>query len=94
MSKRADKEWGEKWSKEKEEDCRIALQVLATAVWSNWYREITSHSDYPRLVGLGNIHDLWHTIYTDMKAIYTLEKLVNDTYRTPMIENEESEEEA
>ena len=91
MSKRSDNEWGEAWSREKELDCQIALQVLATAVWSNWQREINSHNDCPRMVGLGNIHDLWNIMHDDMKAIYTLERLVNDTYRTKGIETEESE---
>jgi len=93
MSKRADKEWGEAWSREKEIDCHVALQVLATAVWSNWYRQITSEKDHPRMVGLGNIHDLWNTMHDDMKALYTLEQLVNNTYRTKGIENEEEESE-
>lgn len=88
MSKRADKEWGKAWSREAEMECGVALQILATAVWSNWYREITSKKDCPRLVGLGNIHDMWNAMHDDMKAIYTLEKLVNDTYRTKGVETE------
>ena len=94
MSKRSDKEWGKAWSREEEIDCHVALQVLATAVWSNWQREINSHNNCPRMVGLGNIHDLWNTMHDDMKAIYTLEQLVNNTYRTKGIETEESEEQA
>lgn len=93
MSKRADKEWGKAWSREAEIDCHVALQVLATAVWSNWYRQITADKDHPRMVGLGNIHDLWNTMHDDMKAIYTLEQLVNNEYRTKGIENEEDESE-
>lgn len=91
MSKRSDDNWGKAWSREAEMECGVALQVLATAVWSNWYREITSHTDWPRGVGLGNIHDMWNTMHDDMKAIYTLEQLVNDHYRTKGIENEGSE---
>lgn len=86
MSKRVDDNWGEKWSREKEMDCQVALQTLATAVWSNWKREIDSNKDYPRMVCLGNIHDLWNTMYGDMKALYTLEQLVNTHYTTKMID--------
>ena len=91
MNKRADEEWGEAWSREKEIDCHVALQVLSTAVWSNWYRQIRAYEDHPHMVGLGNIHDLWNTMHDDMKAIYTLERLVNNEYRTKGIEDEESE---
>ena len=29
MSKQADKQWGEMWSREKEMECQVALQTLA-----------------------------------------------------------------
>lgn len=89
MSKKADDNWGEKWSKEKEMDCGVALQHLATAVYTKWRSAINSESEYPNLVGLGQIHDIWNEMYEDMKAIYTLEKVVNDTYPTRIIDKEE-----
>lgn len=40
MSKRADKEWGEMWSREKEMECRVALQTLASCVYTHWRNRI------------------------------------------------------
>ena len=88
MSKKADNQWGETWSQEKEMACGVALQHLASAVYIKWRNAINSETDYPDLVGLGQIHDFWNMMYEDMKAIYTLEKLVNDTYKTVIIDKE------
>ena len=91
MSKRADKEWGEAWSKEKEMDCGVALQTLASCVYTHWQHRInaeckTMSGEWIEGVGLGQIHDIWNIMYHDMKALYTLEKLVNNTYRARMID--------
>lgn len=40
MSKRADKEWGEMWSHEKEMECGVALQTLASCVYTHWRNRI------------------------------------------------------
>lgn len=92
MSKSADKQWGEVWSQKKEMDCQVALQVLASSVYTHWRDKINREcltsdgGEWIEGVGLGNIHDLWNTMYMDMKALYTLEQLVNDHYRTEGVE--------
>ena len=96
MSKRADKEWGEMWSREKEMDCRVALQVLASSIYEHWRQKInrecqTTSGEWVEGVGLGNIHDIWNIMYNDMQALYTLERLVNACYHTKGIEKAESE---
>ena len=97
MSKKADNRWGYVWSQEKEMECGVALQVLASSVYDHW-RDIinrqckTSSGEWVEGVGLGNIHDLWNYMYEDMKALYTLEQLVNCNYRTKIIENERRED--
>ena len=94
MSKRADKEWGEMWSQEKEMECSVALQTLASCVYTHWRDRInqeckTTSGEWIEGVGLGNIHDIWNLMYHDMKALYTLEQLVNNNYRTRGIEQTE-----
>ena len=94
MSKRADKEWGEMWSNEKEMECKVALQTLASRVYTHWRDRInqecrTPSGEWIEVVGLGNIHDIWNLMYHDMKALYTLEQLVNNHYRTRGIEQAE-----
>lgn len=93
MSRKADRQWGETWSREKEMDCGVALQHLASAVFMKWLKAMDNER-YPSMVGLGQIHDYWNMMYEDMKAIYTLECLVHgkDYYRTIIIENETGEE--
>lgn len=92
MSKGADKQWGEFWSQRKEMDCQVALQVLASSVYAHWRDKINREcltsdgGEWIEGVGLGNIHDLWNVMYMDMKALYTLEQLVNDHYRTNGVE--------
>lgn len=88
MSKRADDTWGTVWSAENEMDARIALGHLAASVWIKWQREFDAEK-YPRMVGLGQVHDAWNMMYEDMKALYTLEKLLNNTYSTRIIEEQE-----
>lgn len=93
MSKAADNQWGKTWSKESEMECQLALQVLASSIYTHWRNRInaqcqTQDGEWIEGVGLGNIHDLWNTMYTDMKALYTLEQLVNCNYKTKIIENE------
>lgn len=95
MSKRADDTWGTTWSQEKEMECHVALQTLASCVYAKWRHYINQEakmgdgSDWIEGVGLGQIHDIWNIMYSDMKALYTLEKLVNNQYATRIIENEE-----
>lgn len=94
MSKRADKEWGEMWSREKEMECGVALQTLASCVYTHWRNRInqeckTTGGEWIEGVGLGNIHDIWNLMYHDMKALYTLEQLVNDHYKTLGVEPRE-----
>lgn len=91
MSKKADKNWGRAWSREAEMDCRVAMQHLAGAVFSKWRRAIEQER-YPNMVGMGQIHDLWNMMYEDMKAVYTIERLVNDDYRAVIIEKEYEQE--
>lgn len=91
MSKRAENNWHKTWSKEAEQDCSVALQHLASAVYVKWRDAINSETKYPDLVGLGQIHDFWNMMYEDMKAIYTLEQLVGNNYRTRIIEGEEDD---
>lgn len=96
MSNRADKEWGEMWSREKEMECGVALQTLASCVYTHWRNRInleckTVSGEWIEGVGLGNIHDIWNLMYHDMKALYTLEQLVNNHYRTKGIEQEKEE---
>ena len=98
MSKRADKEWGEMWSKEKEMECGAALQTLASCVYTHWRNRMnqdhkckTISGELGEGVGLGNIHDIWNLMYHDMKALYTLEQLVNNNYKTLGVEPQESE---
>lgn len=96
MSKKADKQWGEMWSSAKEMECGEALQVIASSVYTHWRNRInqeckTISGEWIEGVGLGNIHDIWNLMYTDMKALYTLEQLVNNQYRTKGIEPQESE---
>lgn len=90
MSKKADRNWGRVWSQETEMDCRVALQHLATAVYHKWSNAINSESKYPDLVGLGQIHDIWNGMYEDMKALYALEQLCNNHYKTKIIDEEEA----
>ena len=92
MSKKADNNWGRVWSEQAEMDCCVALQHLAGAVFSKWRRAIEQER-YPDMVGLGQIHDYWNMMYEDMKAVYTIEQLVNNDYRTKIIETEEEEPE-
>jgi len=91
MSKKADERWGKTWSRETEMACGVALQHLASAVYIKWRNAINAETKYPDLVGLGQIHDIWNMMYEDMKAIYTLEQLVNDKYKTRIIESEVDE---
>lgn len=91
MSKRADDTWGTVWSDENEMDARIALSHLAASVWIKWQREFNAEK-YQNMVGLGQVHDVWNMMYNDMKALYTLEKLVNNTYATFIIEKQEAED--
>lgn len=92
MSKVAEETWGKVWSREEEMNCQVALQRLATSVYLGWKDRIESESKYPDLVGLGQIHDIWNGMYRDMKALYTLERLVNTHYKTVIVEDEESED--
>lgn len=87
MSKRADDNWGMAWSREKEMECRIALQHLAACVWAKWARAFTAEQ-YPDMVGLGQVHDTWNMMYQDMKALYTLETLVNKKYVARIVEKD------
>lgn len=87
MSKRADHNWGTAWSQESEMECRVALQQLATAVWIKWQKAFNAEQ-YPDMVGLGQVHDIWNMMYTDMKALYTLEQLVGDKYRAKIVETD------
>lgn len=91
MSKRADENWGTVWSAENEMDARIALSHLAASVWDKWTRAFNAEK-YPNMVGLGQVHDIWNMMYNDMKALYTLEKLLNNTYGTAIIEKQEAED--
>lgn len=91
MSKRVDDTWGTVWSAENEMDAGIALSHLASSVWIKWQREFNAEK-YPNMVGLGQVHDVWNMMYNDMKALYTLEKLVNNTYGTFIIEKQEAED--
>ncbi|MCR5791371.1 MAG: hypothetical protein K6G83_15920 [Lachnospiraceae bacterium] len=93
MSQKADKNWGRVWSKEAEMDARIALQVVASSIYTHWKYTInqeskTSSGEWIEGVGLGQIHDIWNLMYTDMKALYTLEQIVGTHYRTKIIEDE------
>ena len=90
MSKKADGNWGRVWSQEAEMECGVAMQHLAGAVFSKWRRALEQER-YPDMVGLGQIHDFWNMMYEDMKAVYTLEQLVDKTYRTKILENEKQE---
>ena len=87
MSKRADDNWGMAWSREKEMECGIALQHLAACVWAKWAKVFTAEQ-YPDMVGLGQVHDTWNMMYQDMKALYTLETLVNDGYKARIVEKD------
>ena len=87
MSKAADDNWGMAWSREKEMECGIALQHLAACVWSKWAK-IFSAEQYPDMVGLGQVHDTWNMMYQDMKALYTLEQLVNYEYPACIVEKD------
>ena len=91
MSKRADDTWGTVWSEENEMDAQVALSHLAAAVWRKWQRALDAEK-YPNMVGLGQVHDIWNLMYNDMKALYTLEKLVNNMYGTLIIEKQEAED--
>jgi hypothetical protein len=91
MSKRADDTWGTVWSAENEMDARIALSHLAASVWDKWTRAFNAEK-YPNMVGLGQVYDIWNMMYNDMKALYTLEKLLNNTYGTAIIEKQEAED--
>ena len=91
MSKRADENWGTVWSMVKEMDAKVALSHLAEAVWRKWQSAVNAEK-YPNMVGLGQVHDLWNLMYYDMKALYTLEKLLNNTYGTAIIEKQEAED--
>lgn len=93
MSKQADKQWGEMWSREKEMECQVALQRLASCVYTHWRHCInqeceTISGEWIEGVGLGSIHDIWNLMYEDMKALYALEQLVNSQYKTRGIDNE------
>lgn len=90
MSKRADNNWGRVWSEQAEMDCRVAMQHLAGAVFNKWRRAIEQET-YPDMVGMGQIHDFWNMMYEDMKAVYTIERLVNDDYRAVILEKEYEE---
>lgn len=95
MSEQADKEWGEMWSREKEMECGVALQTLASCVYTHWRNRINQEckamsGEWIEGIGLGNIHDIWNLMYHDMKALYTLEQLVNDHYKTLGVESQES----
>jgi len=78
-------------------ECRVALQTLASCVYAKWRFHINQEarmgdgSDWTEGVGLGQIHDIWNIMYTDMKALYTLEQLVGAQYRTRIIEDEEKQ---
>lgn len=87
MSKKADDNWGMAWSQENEMECGIALQHLAACVWTKWEKAFSAEK-YPDMVGLGQVHDVWNMMYRDMKALYTLETLINDTYATAIVERE------
>ena len=93
MSKKADKNWGRAWSQQAEMDCRVALQVVASSIYTHWMHRInqeckTSTREWIEGVGLGQIHDIWNLMYEDMKALYTLEQLVGTHYRTMIVEDE------
>lgn len=87
MSKRADDNWGVAWSRETEMECGIALQHLAASVWTKWEKAFSAEK-YPDMVGLGQVHDIWNMMYQDMKALYTLEQLVNDDYAALIVEKD------
>lgn len=87
MSKVADENWGLAWDRETEMECEIALQHLAASVWTKWAKEFSAEQ-YPNMVGLGEVHDTWNMMYQDMKAIYTLEKLVNNNYVARIVEKD------
>ena len=72
-------------------NARIALSHLAASVWIKWTREFNAEK-YPKMVGLGQVHDAWNLMYDDMKALYTLEKLLNNTYGAAIIDNQEAED--
>ena len=91
MSKRTDDTWGTIWSEENEMNARIALSHLAASVWIKWTREFNAEK-YPKMVGLGPVHDAWNLMYDDMKALYTLEKLLNNTYGAAIIDKQEAED--
>lgn len=91
MSKSADENWGTLWSRESEMKCGVALQVLASCVYDHWRdvidrRSKTASGRWVEGIGLGDIHDIWNFMYEDMKALYTLEKLVNNEYHTAIID--------
>ena len=88
MSKKAEKNWGRVWSEQSEMDCRVAIQHISSAIYYKWRDIINGESQYPDMVGTGQIHDIWNYMYEDMKALYTLEKLVNDNYKTVIIQDE------
>lgn len=87
MAKKADEEWGLKYGEQTEMQCDLALRRLVQSVFDKWKMQI--NSDFYSDVGLGQIHDLWYMMYSDMKAIYTLEKLIKLDYSTPMIADDE-----
>ncbi len=91
MSKRANNTGSTVWSDENEMDARIALSHLAASVWLKWQHAFNAEK-YPNMVGLGQVHDAWNVMYDDMKALYTLEKLLNNTYGTAIIEKQEAED--
>ena len=68
-------------------ECGIALQHLATSIWIKWENAFSAEK-YPDMVGLGQVHDIWNMMYQDMKALYTLEKLVNDKYATAIVQKD------
>ncbi|MBR2601866.1 MAG: hypothetical protein IKE08_04130 [Clostridia bacterium] len=87
MSKAADENWGMAWSRETEMECGIAMQHLAATVWTKWAKAFSANQ-YPNMVGLGDVHDTWNMMYQDMKALYTLETLVNDNYKSVIVEKD------
>lgn len=98
MSKAADDNWGAVWSRESEMECRVALQVIASCVYDHWRdvidrRSKTASGRWVEGIGLGDIHDIWNYMYDDMKALYTLEKLVNNHYSTRIFDSKQKEAE-
>lgn len=87
MAKKADKEWGLKYGEESVMQCDLALNRLVQSVVDKWKMQLNSDY-YSSIVGFEQIHDLWYMMYSDMKAIYTLEKLIKLDYSTPMIADE------